>query len=531
MKKNLTGVFILLAAAVGCMGELFGWLIPTLSWPCTVARELPFLHCPGGWISPLAAEGQFNWFGWLCMAVLAVTGIVFLLRSKESLRMPPEQIMRWRRFRSLRRGFWSLVLLLGIVLLAALDQCLVGKRALAVEYEGRWYFPAFTRAVIPGSVFGLKGNDAPAEANYRKLKAAAGSPGAPSCVIMPPIAYAPTMDVVPFPTEELPMQGGKLMTHDGKNPYNGLACRLYEDGLPHLRLRYRNGYAEGHAQGWDRDRREVASITYKRGRLKDYTYTGEGSIYDFLELTPKDTLHRILYHPAPPFTGGHLLGTNSRGIDILAYLYGGLQVNIKATLFYLPVIYLIGLSVGMVMGYFGGKVDLLTQRIIEVFSQIPFLFAVMILSGFVPAELRGMFLILSLLAMFGWMHITYLVRTTTMKVRARDYVAAAQVMGAGPLYIMRCHILPNLTGIIITLVPFSIASLVLALASLDYMGFGLPETYPGWGRLLNDGLANLSCPWVVSSAFVALVTLLLLVTFIGEGIREAFDPRRNTYYE
>ena len=193
---------------------------------------------------------------------------------------------------------------LGIVLLAALDQCLVGKRALAVEYEGRWYFPAFTRAIIPGSVFGLKGNDAPAEANYRKLKSASGSPGAPSCVIMPPVAYAPTMDVVPFPTEELPMQGGKLMTHDGKAPYNGLACRLYEDGLPHLRLRYRNGYAEGHAQGWDRDRREVASITYKRGRLKDYTYTGEGSIYDFLELTPKDTLHRILYHPAPPLQAG-----------------------------------------------------------------------------------------------------------------------------------------------------------------------------------------------------------------------------------
>ena len=104
-------------------------------------------------------------------------------------------------------------------------------------------------------------------------------------------------------------------------------------------------------------------------------------------------------------------------------------------------------------------------------------------------------------------------------------------MGAGPIHILTVHILPNLTGIIITLLPFSIAAVVLSLASLDYMGFGLPDTYASWGRLLNDGLAKLSSPWVVSAAFCSLVITLMLVTFIGEAVREAVDPRRHTYYE
>ena len=239
----------------------------------------------------------------------------------------------------------------------------------------------------------------------------------------------------------------------------------------------------------------------------------------------------MYYHPAPPFTGGHLLGTNSQGADILAYLYGGLQVNIKASLLYLPVIYFIGLTIGMLMGYFGGKFDLVTQRIIEIISQLPFLFVVMIVSDFVPLQMRGLFLILSLLAMFGWMHMTYLVRTATMKEKTRDYVAAAKVMGAGTTHILLRHILPNLRGIVVTLVPFSVASVILALASLDYLGFGLPDSYASWGRLLNDGLSKLSSPWIVSSAFFALVGTLLIVTFIGESIREASDPRRHSYYE
>lgn len=151
----------------------------------------------------------------------------------------------------------------------------------------------------------------------------------------------------------------------------------------------------------------------------------------------------------------------------------------------------------------------------------------MIISDMVPLHMKGMFLIISLLIMFGWMSMTYQLRTSTMKEKARDYVAAARVLGASTSRILFVHILPNLVAILVTLVPFSVSALILALASLDYLGFGLPDTYASWGRLLNDGLADLSASWVVTSAFSALVITLLLVTFIGEAVREAFDPKNS----
>lgn len=530
-RKNTIAWLLILAACLGCLGELCGWLLPTISWPFTVSRELPFLAAPAELAPWLAVHGQVHWFGWLCMAGLLLLGGYLLLRRQTSLRLPPDIERRWKRFRSIRRGYWSLLALGGILCLAGMDQCLVGKRALAVHYNGEWYFPAFCRHVMPGSVFGLKGSEALAEPDYRKLRTMTDTPGFPDVVIMPPIPYQPTMDAAAFPTEQLPIRRGKVCGADTLMPYNGLACRLYPDGEIHMRLRYRRGVPDGHVQGWDRERREVYSAVYQNGKLTKERFRGDGELRDFLQQTNPNQVYLVHYHPAPPLTGGHLLGTNSQGADIAAYLFGGLQVNIKAALFYLPAIYTIGLTLGMLMGYFGGKFDLVTQRMIEILSQLPFLFVVMILSDLVPLELRGMFLILSLLALFGWMQMTYIIRTATMKEKARDYVAAARVMGAGPFHILSVHILPNLTGIIVTLLPFSVAAVVLSLASLDYMGFGLPDTYASWGRLLNDGLSKLSSPWVVSSAFLSLVITLMLVTFIGEAVREAVDPRRHSYYE
>lgn len=530
-KKNTLAIVLILAAIAGSMAELLGWMLPTISWPFTVSRNMGMFSLPSEVAPLLAVDGRFHWFGWLCMLILVASGMYLLLRRRDSLRMPPLIAKRWQRFRSIKRGYWSLLILCGIVCLAAMDQCLVGNRALVVSYEGRLYFPAFTRNVLPGATFGLTGNDAHAETDYRILKERVGTPGAPDFVIMPLIPYAPTGDAAPFPTEKLHVKDNIVKESGGKYLYNGQASRLYADGSTHLRVRYRRGMPDGMVQGWDTTGKEVYSAHYRDGQLIDEYYSGEGEAADFLALSPAENVYRVHYHPAPPLTGGHLLGTNSQGADIAAYLFGGLQVNIKAALIYIPIVYSIGLTLGMFMGYFGGKADLLTQRIIEVVTQLPFLFVVMILADFVPLQMRGMFLILVLLAMFGWMHITYLVRTATMKEKTREYVEAARVMGAGPLHILARHIFPNLTGIIVTLLPFSIAAVILSLASLDYMGFGLPDTYASWGRLLNDGLSKLSSPWVVSSAFCALVITLMLVTFIGEAVREAVDPRRHTYYE
>ncbi len=530
-KKNILALFLIVCALLGSLGELCGWLLPTISWPFTVSREIPFLSLPAEHVPLLSPEEQFHWFGWLCMFAFAVAGFALWLRTPASLRLPPERLKRLHRFCSLKRGYWSLLLLLGMLAVAALDQCVVGKRALFVEYQGKWYFPAFSRSILPGSTFGLKGDEGQAETDYRKLKAQSGTKGGAGLVLMPLIPYDATLDAAPFPTEKLPMRNGLLMAPDGKTPFNGQACRLYPDGQPHLRLRYRQVLPDGRVQGWQRNRREVYGATYSAGALVQENYEGKEELADFLSRTRADSLHLVHYHPAPPLTGGHLLGTNSQGADIVAYLFGGFQVNVKAALFFLPVTYGIGLTIGMLMGYFGGRFDLVTQRVIEILSQLPFLFVVMILSDLVPQEMRGMFLILCLLSAFGWMGMTYLVRTATMKEKTRDYVAAARIMGAGPLHILSSHILPNLMSIIVTLVPFSVAAVVLSLTSLDYLGFGLPDTYASWGRLLNDGLSKLSSPWVVSAAFTALVVTLLLIIFIGEAIREAFDPRRHSYYE
>jgi microcin C transport system permease protein len=215
---------------------------------------------------------------------------------------------------------------------------------------------------------------------------------------------------------------------------------------------------------------------------------------------------------------------------MLAYLYGGLQVNFKAALIYLPLVYAIGISLGMLMGYFGGWFDMILQRLIEVFSNTPFLFIVIIFSSMVPERFKGLPVILTILVVFGWMGLTYLMRTAAYRDKERDYIAAAKVLGAGTPRIIFRHLLPNTIAIIVTLVPFTVSSLVFSLTSLDYLGFGLPPEYATWGRLLNDGLSNLSSPWLVTSTFIVLVGLLVLITFIGEAVREAFDPKKFTYY-
>ena len=185
------------------------------------------------------------------------------------------------------------------------------------------------------------------------------------------------------------------------------------------------------------------------------------------------------------------------------------------------------------MGFFGGWFDIIVQRSIEILSNVPFLFVVMIASTAIPGKMResaGLWMILFILLLFGWMGMTYLMRTSALKEKQRDYIAASRVIGASTPRILFRHLLPNSVAIIITLVPFSVSSLVLSLTSLDYLGFGLPAKYATWGQLLRDGLDNLAAPWLVTSAFIVLVGLLILITFIGEAVREAFDPKKFSYY-
>lgn len=235
------------------------------------------------------------------------------------------------------------------------------------------------------------------------------------------------------------------------------------------------------------------------------------------------------YPPAPPsMTDKHFLGTDSAGRDVLARLVYGFRIAMLFSITLLIVEYGVGVLIGCYMGFKGGWFDLLFQRLIEIWSNIPFLYVVMIMSSIITP---GFWSLVLIMALFGWMAITWYMRTATYKEASRDYVLAARMMGAGPWRIIVNHILPNAVSTIVTFIPFSVAAGITALTALDFLGFGLPAPTPSWGELLKQGVDHLESPWILLSVTTALSSVLLLVTFIGEGIREVFDPKHQTYYD
>jgi microcin C transport system permease protein len=234
---------------------------------------------------------------------------------------------------------------------------------------------------------------------------------------------------------------------------------------------------------------------------------------------------------APDSANGHYLGTDQINRDILARLLYGLRNSLIFSGGFLVFVYLIGVVVGCAMGYFGGTFDLVMQRFIEVWSLLPFLLIVIIFRAALPAGTAfGLGLLLTIVVAFSWTGMTYYLRSATYREKARDYVAAAQVVGAGPARVLFHHIIPNILSILVTFLPFYCAAAIGSLTALDYLGFGLPPPMPSWGELLRQGTANLDSPWIVASAFSALSIILILITFVGEAIREAFDPKKYTIY-
>lgn len=232
-------------------------------------------------------------------------------------------------------------------------------------------------------------------------------------------------------------------------------------------------------------------------------------------------------HP-PSMEREHYLGTDIAGRDVAARLIYGFRIAIWFSLALLATTYVIGIVLGCLMGYRGGWFDLGIQRLIEIWSNVPFLYIIMIVASIVTPDF-GM--LVFLMVLFGWMGMTWYMRTATYKEVSRDYVMAAKALGASDWRIITQHILPNTISVIVTFIPFSVAGGITALTALDYLGFGLPPPTPSWGELLKQGTDRLDAPWVVTSVVSGLVLILVMVTFVGEAIREAFDPRRLTRYE
>jgi microcin C transport system permease protein len=524
---RLLGIALVLFAILSGVGEVLAIELPTVRWPFAMSRSFEWLR-----------YDSFLWFGWVFALLMGLAGAYLLVKFWGAHAWTPIMERRIRRFKSIKRGYYSLLLIVGLAGVASLDHVIVGNEALAVRYDGNWTFPAFSRGIEKGEDYGVTGDLEEAGADYRLLQRNFEDEESENVVVMPLIPYAPTGDSIAAVASPLSEDEG-VVTAGGKR-FSGLGSNVYDRRTPerqHLRFSFRNGIKEGPADGWDGEGTPVYTVEYKDGKPVPGTdrWNGAGELEDFLAIESSE-LMRVRFNPSPPtLTEGsrHFLGTTPQGYDVLAYLYGGLQVNFKAALLYIPVVYMIGISMGLLMGYFGGLFDLAVQRVIEILSNIPFLFVVMIASTSVPDQVKdkaGLGVILVLLAALGWMGMTYLMRTAALKEKARDYIAASRVIGASTPRILYRHLLPNSVAILVTLIPFSVSSLVLSLTSLDYLGFGLPEKYASWGKLLKFGLEQLSSPWLVTTAFMSLVLLLVLVTFVGEAVREAFDPKKYTIY-
>ena len=221
---------------------------------------------------------------------------------------------------------------------------------------------------------------------------------------------------------------------------------------------------------------------------------------------------------------GHYLGTDDRGRDVLARLVYGLRISMIFGISIAITGTIIGCLLGGTQGYFGGWIDLIGQRLTEIWGSIPRLYILIILSSFLVPSALLLFLILNLTA---WMGIAAYIRAEFLKIRNFEYVKSAKAMGVSNFRIMRKHILPNALTPVITFFPFEVTAGILALVSLDFLNLGVPSPAPSMGELLAQGKTNLQAIWILLPTFVTLTATLTMLTFVGEGIRNAFDSKRN----
>jgi microcin C transport system permease protein len=348
---------------------------------------------------------------------------------------------RLRRFRSLRRGYYSFLLLVGLYLASFLLPFLMNDRAIVVRFDGNYYFPSArtylydtfgigSAPIYLAEFFGQKevnGRPALGETNYRVLQETFAKANDGNWVLMPFFPYSKN----------------EQFFDEADNPPNG--------------------------PSW-----------------------------------------------------AHWMGTDDRGRDVMVRLAYGFQISISFALLVTSAAYLIGITFGAMLGYMGGKVDLIGVRLVEIWGAIPFLYTVIILASLFRPSFP---LLVGILAMFGWLGITYYIRGEFYREKARDYVAAAVAAGESTASIIFRHILPNALTPIVSLAPFAIVAEISALVALDFLGFGLPAPTPSWGELIGQGKANIMEWHLVVFPFLAIIVTLLMIVFIGEAIREAFDPK------
>jgi microcin C transport system permease protein len=268
----------------------------------------------------------------------------------------------------------------------------------------------------------------------------------------------------------------------------------------------------------------ITAPDYKKLRETPAFSSGSGNymVFPLIPFGPNESHLELDGYPPYKPSLQHPLGTDDRGRDILTRLLYGYRVSFT----FAVVISLLGLAVGVVIGgiqgYFGGKLDLTAQRLIEILSTLPFLYVVIIIGSSLGTNFTTLLLCF---LVFEWIGISYYMRSEFLKLRNVPFVEASRALGAGHFHIMFRHILPNALTPILTFLPFSLIGAIFSLSALDYLGFGLPAPTPSWGELVRQGMSNLRSFWLTGFPILTLFFVLLLIAFVGEGIREAFDPK------
>lgn len=227
---------------------------------------------------------------------------------------------------------------------------------------------------------------------------------------------------------------------------------------------------------------------------------------------------------APPHAPSreHWLGTDNTARDVLARLIYGFRICMFFGLCLAVSTAVLGIVIGGLQGYLGGKTDITLQRLIEIWAALPFLYVVILMGSIYGS---GFAMLLFVISLFEWVGLSYYMRSEFLRAKSLNYVRAARAAGIGPVRIFFNEILPNALTPVITIIPFIIIAGISLLTALDFLGFGLPPPTPSWGEMLTQGLQNLHAPWIAVSTVTAMFVTLLLATFVGEGVREAFDPK------
>jgi len=372
---------------------------------------------------------------------------------------------RINRFKSIKRGYYSLIILISLYVLSICAPIIFNSKAIMVKYNDEYYFPLFNSIFSNKNIeakdlgqFQIKGKKKYGQPHYRLLKKQYQKEDKGNWVIMPLYPYDPYEEVISEKDEQFTDVNGNGVWDPSEN-------FIDENG---------NGIAD------------------------KYKYTNFPN-------------------------SQHLLGTDNQGRDVLSRLIYGFNISITFAIVCCFLSYIIGIIIGGTLGYFGGKVDLFGLRIIEIYGSIPFLFMLMILATFIKPNvyiLASMYVFLT-----GWIGITWYVRGEFLREKSKDYVSAAVSMGQSHWNVMFRHILPNSLTPVITFAPFAIIGYISALVSLDYLGFGLQPPTPSWGELMAQGRTNLQYWHLIVSPLFSIGATLFLITFIGEAIREAFDPK------